>query len=413
MEPAGPDAGSLRAAAPLVIAGFAISFVLVGGGIDTVSIFINAIAQTTDWARSGLSAGVAVGAVVAALATPAVGVAVDRHGVRVPMLIGVVLLAVGFGILVAMQAPWHFVAANVFLGGGFAACALLPITVTITVVVRDRRALALGIAAAGASAGALVLAPALQAVVEALGWRGSYAVLGAAVVLTPLPFLAFVLPRGRIERTAESDGLQPALPSLRELSQPGMRGLMALMVLPGLVTFAISVHLVPYLTGSGLSGGSAALALGATIGVSAIGKVAGGGLADRFGSLQMMRVALLLGTGAVALLPTATTALSLAGFVALYGLALGTTVAVMPALAREILGEARFGTLFGVLQLIAMLAAAVGPVAAGAFFDATGRYTAAIGVWVGAFACALLVALAMRCPAAVVPPDAVARPGAV
>jgi len=380
--------------------------VVIGGGIDTVGIFINAIAQATDWARSGLSAGVAVGAVVAALATPAVGVAIDRYGVRAPMLAGVVLLAAGFGVLVAMQAPWHFIAANVFLGAGFAACALLPITVAITVLVRDRTALALGIAATGSSVGTLVLAPTIQAIVEALGWRGTYVVLGVCVVLTPLPFVALVLPGGRLDRRDAPGRPTPALPSAAELVGPGLRGLVALMVLPGLVTFAMSVHLVPYLASNGFTGSTAALALGATIGVSAIGKIAGGWLADRFGSLRMMRVALLLATAALALLPAAgTTGATLAGFVALYGVALGTYVAVTPALAHEILGEDRFGTLFGVLQLIAMLAAAVGPVAAGAIFDATGGYGQAMGLWVGAMFCALLVALGMRSSASLTPPS--------
>lgn len=396
MTPAGTDAGSLRSAAPLVAAGFVISFVVIGGGIDTVGIFINAIVRETEWARTGLSVGVAVGAVVAALTTPVVGIAVDRHGVRVPILAGVGLLAVGFGVLVAMQSPWHFVAANVFLGAGFAACALLPLTVAITVLVRDRTALALGIAAAGASAGGLALAPALQAIVEALGWRGGYVVMGVAVVLTPMPFLAFVLPRGRLETRAKAKRSQPALPSLHELARPGLRGLMALMVLPGLVTFAISVHLVPYLTATGFTGATAALALGATIGVSAVGKLAGGALADRFGSLVMIRGGLLLGTISLGLLPAAATGAYLAGFVALYGLALGNYVAVTPALALEILGEDRFGTLFGVLQLVAMLAAAVGPVAAGLLFDATGHYGEAMSVWVAAMFCALLVAVSMR-----------------
>jgi MFS family permease len=186
-----------------------------------------------------------------------------------------------------------------------------------------------------------------------------------------------------------------------------MRGLMALMVLPGLATFAISVHLVPYLTGSGLSGAAAAIALGTTIGTSAIGKIAGGGLADRFGPLPMMRVALLMAAAAVALLPAAATVGYLVGFVGLYGLALGTYIAVQPALAREILGEGRFGTLFGVLQLISMLAAAAGPIAAGALFDATGRYSEAIGLWFVAFTGALLVALAMRPSAPLPRPEAV------
>ena len=395
-SPPEADAGTLRASLPLVAAGFVISFMLIGGGIDTVGVFINAITEANGWPRTGLSLGVAVGAAVAALSTPGVGIAVDRYGVRVPMLWGVGLLATGFAIVVVMQAPWHFVVANVFLGMGFAGCALLPLTIAITLRVRDRTALALGIAGTGASAGALALAPATHAAIEALGWRGTYMVMGTLLVLTPLPCLAFALPRGRLERHTEAERSKPALPSLRELGRPGLRGLIALMVLPGLATFAIAVHLVPYLTDSGFSGATAAFALGATIGVSAVGKIAGGWLADRFGTLPIMRAALFLGALSLTLLPAAATSAYLAGFVALYGIALGTYAAVIPALAMETLGGDRFGTLFGLLQLVAMLAAAAGPVTAGVLFDATGHYDEAMGIWIAALSAALLVALVMR-----------------
>ena len=395
-SPPEADAGTLRASLPLVAAGFVISFMLIGGGIDTVGVFINAITEANGWPRTGLSLGVAVGAAVAALSTPGVGIAVDRYGVRVPMLWGVGLLATGFAIVVVMQAPWHFVVANVFLGMGFAGCALLPLTIAITLRVRDRTALALGIAGTGASVGALALAPAAHAAIEALGWRGTYMVMGTLLVLTPLPCLAFALPRGRLERHTEAEPPKPALPSLRELGRPGLRGLIALMVLPGLATFAIAVHLVPYLTDSGFSGATAAFALGATIGVSAVGKIGGGWLADRFGTLPIMRAALFLGALSLTLLPAAATSAYLAGFVALYGIAVGTYAAVIPALAMETLGGDRFGTLFGLLQLVAMLAAAAGPVTAGVLFDATGHYDEAMGIWIAALSAALLVALVMR-----------------
>ena len=102
--------------------------------LKAVSVFLNAVTKATDWSRSGMSLGVSVGAVMAALSTPVVGMLVDRYGVRVPMTAGVVLLAVGFAILMGMHEPWHFVAANVALGPGFAACALLPITVAVTIL---------------------------------------------------------------------------------------------------------------------------------------------------------------------------------------------------------------------------------------------------------------------------------------
>lgn len=396
------EAGTLRGSIPLVTAGFVISFVLIGGGIDTVGVFINAITHADGWGRSGLSLGVATGAMVAAVATPIVGAGVDRWGVRVPILVGLAFLSVGFSILVVMQAPWHFVIANGFLGIGFAGCALLPLTIAITVRVRDRTALALGIAGTGASAGTLVLAPVVQSAIEGLGWRGTYALLGTLLILTPIPFLLFGLPRGRLTRPATAERTETTRVSLRQLARPGLRGLMALMVLPAVATFAITVHLVPYLIDSGLDATTAALALGATVGASAVGKIAGGWLADLFGLLRVLRAALLLCTLALLLLPAATSPVCLAAFVAGYGTALGVYAAVIPALAMETLGSEGFGSIFGLLQLVAMLAASAGPVAAGVLFDRTGHYSEAMGLWLAALSAALIVAWVMRSgPAAV------------
>jgi len=396
-------AAGLRAGLPLVIAGFVISFVVIGGGIDTVSVFLNAIAKATDWSRSGLSLAISVGAASAALSTPLVGVAVDRVGVRLPMVAGVALLAVGFGCLLTMTEVTHFVVANVFLGAGFAACALLPITIAVTVHIPQRTALALGIVGAGSSAGALVLAPTVQGLIDAFGWRGAYVALGIAVVLTPLPFLAFALPRGRLQRDGGAVAPPPATSLVRDLRRQGVLPLTALMVLPSLAGFSVSVHLVPYLSGMGHAATLAAAALGATVGVSAIGKVAGGYVADRFGALPTLRLALLLWAAALVLLARADGIPALGAFVLLYGLALGTQIAVIPAIALTVLGNERFGTLFGILQLAAMLASAIGPVVSGIIFDTTGGYAGALVLWIGATIVAALVAFMMReVPVAVV-----------
>lgn len=394
-----PRAGSagIRDALPLVIAGFVISFVLVGGGIDTVSVFLNAVTKATGWSRSAMSVGVSVGAVMAALSTPVVGMLVDRYGVRLPMTAGVILLAVGFAILMEMHEPWHFVAANVALGPGFAACALLPITVAVTICIPERTTLALGIIAAGSSAGALALAPAMQAITETFGWRGGYVVLGSAVVLTPLPCLLFALPHGRLRAPAPRQAQRGSEMRLaQELGQPGVAPLAAVMILPGLVAFSISVHLVPYLAGLGHPGAVAAAALGATIGISAVGKIGGGFAGDRFGPLQTLRYALLLDVAALVLLQYAAGAAALSAFVICYGLALGAQIAVVPAIAVTVLNAERFGTLFGFLQLGAMLASAIGPISSGVIYDKTGQYSGAIVLWVVAMAVAAAISWSMR-----------------
>jgi MFS family permease len=127
-----------------------------------------------------------------------------------------------------------------------------------------------------------------------------------------------------------------------------------------------------------------------------VGKIAGGFVADRIGALPTLRTALALGVAALACLPAAKAPAVLIAFVLCYGAYLGTSVSVTPVLARAVLGGERFGSQFGALQLGAMLAAAAGPVAAGARYDATGGYGQALALWIGALAAALAGALWMR-----------------
>jgi len=167
---------------------------------------------------------------------------------------------------------------------------------------------------------------------------------------------------------------------------------------PGLVNFGFQVHIVPYLAGVGHGATLAATALGAAIGISAIGKVAGGLVGDRIGALQALRLAMLLQVGALCLLPLVGQTPILVLFVALHGIAVGTEIAVTPVLALKVLGEERFATLYGLLQLAATVAIGLAPVIPGLFFDATGDYSGAVVFWIVTMLVGVVVAFAMRPP---------------
>lgn len=387
----------------LVGAAFAVSFVLVGGVLDTLGVFLHALAQAESWPSSTLSLGVSAGALAGALATPAVGAAVDRSGARIPMLMGTALLAAGFAVLLVMRSPWHFVAANLLLGPGLTATALLPLTVVIAVRMPERTATALGVAGTGSSLGALACAPAAQLAIESLGWRGAYALFGGIAVAAPLVAVFAAVPPGRL---ANPEAPRTPRPGLRALARrDGIRPLFALMVLPALTTFAVSVHLVPLLAASGLSDRLAATALGATIGVSAAGKVAGGWLADALGRLLVVRLALGTLAAGVCLLLLAPQPACVGLFVLGYGIALGAHGAALPALAREVLGERDFGAALGALQLTATLAAGLGPVLAGALAESPLGFPAAIAFWAAVLLTALGATTAIRPAAAAAVPE--------
>jgi predicted MFS family arabinose efflux permease len=293
---------------------------------------------------------------------------------------------------------------------------MLPITVAVAVRVPEGKALALGIVGTGSSMGALVLAPVVQALVDAFGWRGAYLVLGAAVVLVPLPCLLFALPRGRLRAPAAAGARSTAdsAPGARparladDLRRPGVAALAGLLVLPGLEGFGVNVHLVPLLADLGHAPGLAAGALGAAIGVSALGKLGGGLLGDRLGALATVRLALALKLLAVAVLPLAAAPAVVGVFVVAHGLATGAQIAVLPVIALAILGNERFATLFGLLQLAATAAVGLAPLVPGLVVDATGSYAGAIGFWAAALLLALGVALRMRDPHPARAPEALA-----
>ncbi len=394
---------------PLVAAGFLIQFIVLGGGVETVSVFLNALATANGWPSGTLSAGVGVAVVSAGLATPIVGLLIDRTGVRVPIAAGTACLAAGFVVLSAMTEPWHFVAANVLLGPGFAGVAMMPITIAVTVRIPDRTAFALGLVSVGASLGALLLAPALQALIDAQGWRVTYTVLGLVVVATPIAMLA-ILPAGRLQPEGSGEAAQAKPPPIdfrREFSRPGMLPLTLLLIVPGLVNFGFQVHFVPYLAGVGHGATVAATALGTAVGLSAVGKVAGGFVGDRIGALRALRLALMLQMIALSLLLFVGSLPVLGAFVVLHGVAVGTEVAVTPVLALRVIGESRFATIYGLLQLASTIAIGLAPVIPGLFFDATGTYRGAVAFWVATMAFGVLVSFWMRPPGDLAPTPAV------
>jgi MFS family permease len=157
---------------------------------------------------------------------------------------------------------------------------------------------------------------------------------------------------------------------------------------------------VPFLSGIGHATTLAAGALGAAIGISAVGKLAGGYLGDRVGALRALQLALVLDAAAVALLPFVASVPLLVGFVVLHGLAIGTEVAVTPVIALAVLGKDRFATLYGLLQLGSTVAVGVAPVVPGLVFDATGSYAGALLFWLATILVGVGIAFAMRLPEA-------------
>ncbi len=339
--------------------------------------FVKPLATEFGWSRGQISlASMAV--LGTALAMPAVGVLVDRHGPRLFILLGAMLFAAAYTALSVMPGEiWAYYAIVLFIGlAAGPATAPLVVTRPLVSAFSEARGLALALGMSGAVAISTVVLPTLQSVIAHFGWRAGYAAM-APLTLT-LGLSAFFLLRGASPASQPSRGPAPdqAGHTLREAFCDTRFWLLAVsMICISMVGGAFSSQFQPLLSDLRVPGATAAL-LGAWYAASVIvGRLGAGLLLDRLWPPAVGAVAL---SGPILGMPLflaadPSMAVVMVG-AALVGLSTGAEADMMAFFAARYFGLNRFGAIFGVLGLFFGLSVAIGSIAAGFLFDAAGDY---------------------------------------
>ena len=384
-----------------------------GGARNSFAVLYKPITEDTGWSRGALAGAVTVGQLAIGLSFLAAGMAVDRYGPRrvVPVF---ALLQLG-GYLLASRAStlWEFyVGWGVLAGVGFG-IGVGPLMSIIARWFQRHRGLALGIASSAPHAGVIVFSPVTSLLVDGVGWRWTFVVMGvipfislvvAARFLHRWPQEAGVLPYGAVNPspvTGSSEVLSPLVPgrgaTIREALR--RRELWLLCFIYGGVSISTGLvlyHLVNYSTDEGLSPLTAAALLSVLSGASVAGRLGVGIFADqaRLGRLLTFSVGLMaVSVGLLAVLSEPAGFYSLA---AAFGLFLGGAVVLQTIVTRAIFGEQSLGAVLGIVLLSINIGTALGALLGGVMYDWTGSYTAAFLVAGGAAALAAVGAVKVR-----------------
>ena len=128
----------------------------------------------------------------------------DRHGPRLVIEAGVLLMASGLLLAPFITTPWHLYATlGVLVGGGTNLLSYTGQSLYLPNWFARHRSLAISVAFSGVGVGAIVLLPWLQTIIELDGWRASCWVMGLMVLLVLGPINLFV------RRRPEDIGLLP------------------------------------------------------------------------------------------------------------------------------------------------------------------------------------------------------------
>ena len=389
----------------------AVAFVTMGVGVNArtaFSLLFPPILDEFGWERGVTAGAFSFGFLVSAVLSPSLGRLMDRRGPRVVIELGVGLMAAGLLLAPLVRQPWHLYATlGVLVGGGSVCLGYTGHALFLPNWFVRRRGLAISVAYSGVGVGSIILLPWLQDLIGRAGWRASCWALGILILALLAP-LNLLLRRRPEDLGLEPDGddTPPGSPAANRTANVvdlawaavdwtlgrAMRTARFWWIMVGyfcglFVWYAVQVHQTKYLVEIGFSPTDAAWALGFVSLAGIPGQIALGHLSDRIGrewvwtvgslGFALCYVALLLLRHA----PTPTLLYLMVVSQGMLGYGLTSVVGAIPA---EIFQGRHYGTIFGTLMLASIVGGAAGPWVTGALYDATGSYTLAFSLAIGA-----------------------------
>ncbi len=384
----------------VVAAAFAVTFVGFGCAY-TFSAFVESLQREFGASRGSVSLVFSLAGFLYFGLGIVSGPLADRWGARRFAMLGMLLVGAGLALAAAARTIVEvYVAYGLGVGLGVG-CSYVPVIGAVQRWFVRRRGFASGLAVSGIGVGTLVMPPFASYLIETLGWREAYVVLGAVAALLGVGMSLFIA-NDPAARGLGPDGDPPAA-SARTTAPAGVSlrdavrtrqfiALYAACLICSFGVFVPFVHLVPYAVDHHVEQSSAVLLLG-VIGVgSTVGRFFLGGLADRMGR-QSFVLAMYVGMAvSLAVWAAASGFWLLAVFALSFGLFYGGWVAILPALVMDYFGGRNVSGIIGVLYTSVALGALVGPSAAGFAFDINHSYLLPILASVGANVAAAMIA---------------------
>jgi MFS family permease len=382
--------------------GLIINMVL-GGTLYTFSVFFEPLSTEFGWTRAATSGAFSLYMLLHGFLYIITGKMNDKLGPRIVTSLCGLLMGIGYIMMALTSEIWHIylfygVIIAVGMSGGY-----VPLTSTVTrwFTGNSKRGLMVGISVAGVGLGTMIFPPLARWLIDSYGWKTSYVVIGIAVLLIIMSSAQFLkrAPEQLINSLDNSSSIDTQQQGLS--LQKTMKTRQFWSITPayfgfGFILQAIMVHIVMHVTGLGIPGTSAAAMFIVLGGASVCARISMGSLADRIGNRTIV-------TGSFILLVIALLCLFIARemwmfyiFAALFGSGWGGMVASQSPIVADLFGMRSHGVILGMIVSTITFGSAVGPVIAGAIYDASSSYTVAFIICVVFAFMGIILSLLLR-----------------
>ncbi|KAK7438425.1 hypothetical protein VKT23_018038 [Stygiomarasmius scandens] len=274
----------------------------------------------------------------------------DRGHFRAALIVGCIGIVLSTFLVAECHNYWHFILCQGVLSGISIGLSSGAAPVIIPQWFRQRRGLAFGVAYAGTPIGGILIPIIGRDLFPKIGFAWTMRVFGFIfLVLSVICCILARPPSLRNTTSSDSNILHRRLFTLKGLLYPPYVAytISTFLVLMGLYTLPAYVGTTAM--SLGLSESRAFYMVSVANGGSGIGRVGGGFLADKIGSLNVQFCALIISTAMTFAWPFAKTEAALLAITLFYGIGLGTYIALEADPVARMADPGDLGRLLGVM----------------------------------------------------------------
>lgn len=394
----------------VVAASFPISLYVSGIVFYGFTAFFEPLVKEFGWSYTEVSFAASLRGLEAGILAPFVGLLVDRFGSRKLILGGTILTGFGLILLSLTRSLLMFYGAFFLLALGAGGCMSLVTMTAVANWFEKNVGKAFGVMSSAFGASGLIV-PFIVWLIDAFYWRTALIILGVGLWIFGIP-LSFVIRNKPKQYDYLADGMLPENPvsyqkiqtkkvkfSLRDaLKNRSFIYLILTEAIRMMTLSTVVIHVMPYLSHSGISRPTAGLVAAAIPLCSIAGRFGFGWAADVLEKRYVMAVTyLFMGMGMLAFCYV-----HVKWFVFLFLLffpsGFGGGVVLRGVILRDYFGMGSFGTMLGILMGFASIGGIIGPTLAGWVFDTLRNYQFAWLALIGLIALAVVMILSLKKP---------------
>lgn len=381
--------GKIHYAWWIMVASAAIYAASVGIIVSCAGLLYRAVAEDLNVGVSEISLYTSLMYLTVTILLPFAGKVLNKFDIRYILTIAGIINALAFGLMGTYNSVIPFYISGIALGIGSTFLIYGSIPLIMNNWFKVKAGTSLGIAMAFMGIGGAIFAQITGGLIESIGWRSTYMVLGIAVAILILPFSIFVI-RSKPEELnmtayGEDEVVENA-PASSKMLETGVLKSAALkspafylvLVFTGLFGLAstVSFHVPNFVQSVGFTAAMAATGVTCvTIGQTG-GKFMLGAINDKFGIKSALFVGIGGGMlGVVALLISDSFGIGMlyAGAL-LFGIGFSGSTLLPPVVIREVFGGRDYASIYTTIMSASTLGVAVGTTLFSYIFDSTGSY---------------------------------------